>query len=608
MSASVDRTASQPQRAGLVLTALILVAAVANLNLAVANVALPSIGEHFDSSQTALDLIAVGYSLGLACSVLWLGALGDRYGRKMMLLVGTVLAIPASMLAAWAPSDVVLIVARIGGGIAAGMAYPTTLALITALWSGPGRTKAIALWSGIGGAIAALGPLSSGLLARAFLVGLRVPPDPSARGRGDRDGYTPRARSRERRDRAGRQPRRNPLARARRRADPLDQLRAGAGQGHAEHRARARRGRRARAFLPPSATSFEPALRPRRGRTAAVLGGRVRGDHRLRLADGGDVRWPAVLAERSRLLDPGRRPRHPARRVLHGARRPALGEDRRSPWRPLHAPLRLRLRHARLPHDAPPLEGGRLVLESRSRLRPRRDRGRPRRHPGFTLPHRVRARPAGGDGIGNGGPPARPGRRRHAVDLRRAPHSRLCLRLREPDRRVEQAGVRQRRRPADEVVRRRRGDRPGISAVLEPDHGGREDLVRPGRPVGLPGRNRRGSPRCRRRRPVLPPLRAGAGAPRRLSGRGQAVRPTRTPVPPGPRARARLDDRGARTRGARVPRAALADRGDARRFSSRSRSSCGSRCRTAPRSGRSGWSRRSRSDWCSSFWRRIPPA
>src|SRR4051794_21887718 len=168
MAAADDPQSGVPDRAGLVLVALILVAAVANLNLAVANVALPSIGEHFDSSQTALDLIAVGYSLGLACSVLWLGALGDRYGRKMMLLVGTALAIPASLLAAWAPSDVVLIVARIAGGFAAGMAYPTTLALITALWSGPGRTKAIALWSGIGGAIAALGPLSSGLLLEHF--------------------------------------------------------------------------------------------------------------------------------------------------------------------------------------------------------------------------------------------------------------------------------------------------------------------------------------------------------------------------------------------------------------------------------------------------------
>src|ERR1051325_1998733 len=94
-----------PARAGLVLTTLILVAAVANLNLAVANVALPSIGAHFDSSQTTLDLIAVGYSLGLACSVLWLGALGDRYGRKLLCVWGTVLAVPMSLLAAWAPTD-----------------------------------------------------------------------------------------------------------------------------------------------------------------------------------------------------------------------------------------------------------------------------------------------------------------------------------------------------------------------------------------------------------------------------------------------------------------------------------------------------------------------
>jgi MFS transporter, DHA2 family, multidrug resistance protein len=157
---------SGPPRPGLVLASLILVAAVANLNLSVANVALPSIGRHFDSGQTTLDLIAVGYSLGLACSVLWLGALGDRYGRKLMLLAGTILAIPMSLLAAFAPSDIVLFCARLGGGLAAGMAYPTTLALITALWSGPARTRAIALWSGIGAAVAALGPLCSGLLLR----------------------------------------------------------------------------------------------------------------------------------------------------------------------------------------------------------------------------------------------------------------------------------------------------------------------------------------------------------------------------------------------------------------------------------------------------------
>src|SRR5689334_14667449 len=160
-----------PERARLVLLTLIIVAGVANLNLSVANVALPDIGKHFDSSQTALDLIAVGYSLGLACSVLWLGALGDRYGRKLMLLLGTVLAIPMSLLAGFAPSDTVLFAARLGGGVAAGMAYPTTLALITALWAGEGRTKAIALWSALGGAIASLGPLLSGFLLQHFYWG-----------------------------------------------------------------------------------------------------------------------------------------------------------------------------------------------------------------------------------------------------------------------------------------------------------------------------------------------------------------------------------------------------------------------------------------------------
>jgi EmrB/QacA subfamily drug resistance transporter len=160
-----------PERAGLVLISLIAVAAVANLNLSVANVALPDIAQEFDAGQVSLNLIAVGYSLGLAASVLYLGALGDRYGRKMMLILGTALAIPMSLLAAFAPSDEVLFVARVGGGLAAGMAYPTTLALITALWLGPGRTKAIALWSALGGAIAALGPLVSGALLEEFYWG-----------------------------------------------------------------------------------------------------------------------------------------------------------------------------------------------------------------------------------------------------------------------------------------------------------------------------------------------------------------------------------------------------------------------------------------------------
>jgi len=160
-----------PPNAKVVLGTLILVAAVANLNLSVANVALPSIGASFDSSQTTLDLIAVGYSLGLAASVLWFGALGDRYGRKRMIVLGMLITIPASIVASVAPSDTVLFGARVVGGLSAGMAYPTTLALITALWSGPARTRSIAAWSALGGGVAMLGPLLSGLLLEFFSWG-----------------------------------------------------------------------------------------------------------------------------------------------------------------------------------------------------------------------------------------------------------------------------------------------------------------------------------------------------------------------------------------------------------------------------------------------------
>ena len=99
----IAEQSTAPDRQVLVLTALILVAAVANLPLASANVALPSIGLHFDASQTQLNLVAVCYSLGLATSVLWFGAVGDRYGRKQMMQIGVLLSAPACIVMAWAP-------------------------------------------------------------------------------------------------------------------------------------------------------------------------------------------------------------------------------------------------------------------------------------------------------------------------------------------------------------------------------------------------------------------------------------------------------------------------------------------------------------------------
>jgi MFS transporter, DHA2 family, multidrug resistance protein len=155
---------TRPLSKGLLLTTLILGAGVANVNLSLANVALPDISRDLQASQVGTNLVGVGFTLGLAASVLYLGALGDRYGRKRLLLLGLTLSIPFAVLAAFAPNVEILVIARILGGVAAGMTYPTTLTFIVALFDGKARTTAIALWSGIGAAFAALGPPFMGLL------------------------------------------------------------------------------------------------------------------------------------------------------------------------------------------------------------------------------------------------------------------------------------------------------------------------------------------------------------------------------------------------------------------------------------------------------------
>ncbi|WP_460774054.1 MFS transporter [Microbacterium sp. GXF7504] len=167
-----DRTDAGPTRPGLVLTALILGALVCNINLAAANIALPDIGDAFGAGQTQLNLVAVGCSLGLAMSVLYLGAVADRYGRKQLLLLGLALTVVASVLAALSPTVEFLIAARVFTGVAAGMAFPTTLSLITALWSsGPRRTRAIALWSSVSAMATVIGSVAAGLLLEVFWWG-----------------------------------------------------------------------------------------------------------------------------------------------------------------------------------------------------------------------------------------------------------------------------------------------------------------------------------------------------------------------------------------------------------------------------------------------------
>lgn len=161
----------KPVHAGIILTTLILGAVTANLNMSIANLALPSIGHELNASQVSLTMVASTFTLGLAATVLYLGAVGDRYGRKILLLCGAALSIPASLVAAYAPNVEILIGARLVGGFAAGMLYPTTLSLISALWRGPAKAKAIALWSGTGAGAAALGNIAAGILLERFWWG-----------------------------------------------------------------------------------------------------------------------------------------------------------------------------------------------------------------------------------------------------------------------------------------------------------------------------------------------------------------------------------------------------------------------------------------------------
>ena len=348
-----------PARSGLVLISLILVAAVANLNLAVANVALPDIGQAFDASQTQLNLVAVGYSLGLAASVLWLGALGDRYGRKLMLLLGVALSIPACLVAAWAPSIEVLIVPASLGGLSAGMAYPTTLALIAALWSGAGPHEVDrALVGARGCASPRSARWSPGALLEHFWWGsvflITLPLAvvalvwPSS--------FVP--------------------AHVNETTEPVDNLGGilsvvlvGAlilaiNFAPVPDKGDAGRSASPSSRWPPRSPSSSASAVPGTrcttctSRPGAPSGSpRCAGHHRVRVADGRDVHRPAVPPERARLLDRRRRRRDPPA-AFSWCCRAAVGEARRGPGRPLHAAARLRVLPARVPHDAGALGRG----------------------------------------------------------------------------------------------------------------------------------------------------------------------------------------------------------------------------------------------------------
>ncbi|MEU7139689.1 MFS transporter [Nocardia sp. NPDC046473] len=128
------------------------------------NVAQPDLALEFGASQSTILWIINIYTLALAALLLPLGALGDRLGRKPMLLAGLSVFGVASALAGLAPSTEVMLAARVLSGVGAAMIMPITLAVITATFPEAERSRAIGVWTGVAGGGGILGMFLSAAL------------------------------------------------------------------------------------------------------------------------------------------------------------------------------------------------------------------------------------------------------------------------------------------------------------------------------------------------------------------------------------------------------------------------------------------------------------
>jgi EmrB/QacA subfamily drug resistance transporter len=134
------------------------------LDSTVVTIALPTIGDDLHATLEGLQWIVTGYTLALAGLILLGGALGDRYGRRRVFLIGVIWFAAASLLCAVSPTIGMLIAARVLQGIGGALLTPGSLALIQASFDPDDRGRAVGAWSGLGGVASAAGPFVGGWL------------------------------------------------------------------------------------------------------------------------------------------------------------------------------------------------------------------------------------------------------------------------------------------------------------------------------------------------------------------------------------------------------------------------------------------------------------
>ena len=171
MTATASNLSQKYRRRWWTLAVLSLSLLLVELDSTILNVALPTLQREFDASASALQWLVDSYILVFAGLLLFMGALGDRFGRKRALLAGFLLLGLASLAASLAGSMNQLIVARLVMGVGAALIMPATLAIIVDIFPREERVKAIAIWSAVAVLGIPVGPVLGGWLLSQFWWG-----------------------------------------------------------------------------------------------------------------------------------------------------------------------------------------------------------------------------------------------------------------------------------------------------------------------------------------------------------------------------------------------------------------------------------------------------
>jgi EmrB/QacA subfamily drug resistance transporter len=147
-----------------VLAATILGTSMAFIDGSVVGVALPAIQADLNASVRDAQWVVNGYMLLLGALILVGGAVGDRFGRRRMFLLGVTLFTAASVACGFAPGAITLIVSRAAQGVGGAILVPSSLAIISATFPEKERGRAIGTWAGASALTTALGPVLGGWL------------------------------------------------------------------------------------------------------------------------------------------------------------------------------------------------------------------------------------------------------------------------------------------------------------------------------------------------------------------------------------------------------------------------------------------------------------